>query len=291
MTNVAPISCRKARCCRWTLVRPIKAKKLASLDGDADRLVYYYIDQAGTFKLLDGDKIIALFVTFIQSLVKASQVDLSIGVVQTAYANGASTIYIAQALGVPVQCAKTGVKHLHHVAAEYDIGVYFEANGHGTVLIGDAAVQKLQQAIKAPGVSTVAKHAAERLLCLALLINQAVGDALSDLLLVEVALSENGWSLVDWNNLYQDLPSRMIKVAVPDRSVVRTANAERTCTNPKGLQAAINVLVGDSAIRRSFVRPSGTEDVVRVYAEAETQKEADDLADAVGKAVQRFCKE
>lgn len=35
--------------------------------------------------------------------------------------------------GVPVAIAKTGVKHLHHKALQYDIGVYFEANGHGTV--------------------------------------------------------------------------------------------------------------------------------------------------------------
>lgn len=34
---------------------------------------------------------------------------------------------------VPVYCTKTGVKHLHHKAQEFDIGVYFEANGHGTV--------------------------------------------------------------------------------------------------------------------------------------------------------------
>ena len=27
----------------------------------------------------------------------------------------------------------TGVKHLHHKAQEFDLGVYFEANGHGTV--------------------------------------------------------------------------------------------------------------------------------------------------------------
>jgi phosphomannomutase len=32
-----------------------------------------------------------------------------------------------------VYCTKTGVKHLHHKAQEFDIGVYFEANGHGTV--------------------------------------------------------------------------------------------------------------------------------------------------------------
>lgn len=32
-----------------------------------------------------------------------------------------------------MRCTKTGVKHLHHVAQEFDVGVYFEANGHGTV--------------------------------------------------------------------------------------------------------------------------------------------------------------
>lgn len=34
---------------------------------------------------------------------------------------------------IPVVCVPTGVKHLHHEAKKYDIGVYFEANGHGTV--------------------------------------------------------------------------------------------------------------------------------------------------------------
>lgn len=35
--------------------------------------------------------------------------------------------------GVEVASVPTGVKHLHHRAQSYDIGVYFEANGHGTV--------------------------------------------------------------------------------------------------------------------------------------------------------------
>ena len=39
--------------------------------------------------------------------------------------------------GVPAPCAKTGVKHLHHEALAYDIGVYFEANGHGTVIFSE----------------------------------------------------------------------------------------------------------------------------------------------------------
>ena len=35
---------------------------------------------------------------------------------------------------VPVSCVPTGVKHLHRKAMDFDIGIYFEANGHGTVL-------------------------------------------------------------------------------------------------------------------------------------------------------------
>jgi phosphoacetylglucosamine mutase len=38
---------------------------------------------------------------------------------------------------------------------------------------------------------------------------------------------------------------------------------------------------------RSFVRPSGTEDVVRVYAEAATQEQADELALVVARHVHR----
>ena len=34
----------------------------------------------------------------------------------------------------------TGVKHLHHAAEEFDVGVYFEANGHGTVLFSPRAI-------------------------------------------------------------------------------------------------------------------------------------------------------
>ena len=41
-------------------------------------------------------------------------------------------------------------------------------------------------------------------------------------------------------------------------------------TAPAGLQAAIDALVAAVPQGRSFVRPSGTEDVVRVYAEAAT---------------------
>ena len=39
---------------------------------------------------------------------------------------------------------------------------------------------------------------------------------------------------------------------------------------------------------RSFVRPSGTEDVVRVYAEADTKENADKLASQVSDIVKEM---
>ena len=53
--------------------------------------------------------------------------------------------------GVPVACTSTGVKYLHHKAASFDIGVYFEANGHGTVLFGERAQEKLSVAAREDG--------------------------------------------------------------------------------------------------------------------------------------------
>jgi len=45
---------------------------------------------------------------------KAAQLDVQVGVVQTAYANGASTRYLSHELKLPVACVPTGVKHIHH---------------------------------------------------------------------------------------------------------------------------------------------------------------------------------
>lgn len=57
-------------------------------------------------------------------------------------------------------------------------------------------------------------EAAKDLLALVDMINQAVGDALSGVLLVEAALSRRQWGLNEWATLYDDLPSRQMKVGL-----------------------------------------------------------------------------
>lgn len=107
-------------------------RRLASFDGDADRVVYHYFDKSGDWHLLDGDKIAALFADFLGKEVRnlgLGDKSPSLAIVQNSYANGASTMYMKEKMGVPVRFGKTGVKHLHKIAHQYDIGVYFEANG------------------------------------------------------------------------------------------------------------------------------------------------------------------
>lgn len=67
-----------------------------SLDGDADRIVFFSCKNNSLALLLDGDKIAVLIAHFLQTLQQRGDLpsSLTLGVVQTAYANGASTAYL-----------------------------------------------------------------------------------------------------------------------------------------------------------------------------------------------------
>lgn len=264
----------------------------ASFDGDADRVVLFACaaSEPGGLLLLDGDKILALLCGWIAKTLKEASLDLSIGIVQTAYANGASTKHIKEKVlgeeGVRGELAMvaTGVKHLHHKALDFDVGAYFEANGHGTVIFSSSARAK----IKAAASAGEAPLAAKRMQAFSELINPAVGDALSDMLAVHAVLSLEGLTFAQWGALYQDLPSTMTKVMVKDRSLIKTTADEQHVTSPPELQPLVDAAVATVAGSRSFVRPSGTEDCVRVYAEAPTLQEAQDLAAKVGAEVTKL---
>ncbi|CAF0819338.1 unnamed protein product [Rotaria sordida] len=266
--------------------------KYCSIDGDADRLIYYFIDENQRFHMLDGDRFSVLFASFISNKLKEAKLmdQVKMGVIQTAYANGSSTNYIVNTMNVPVACVPTGVKHLHHKALDYDIGIYFEANGHGTVLFSDNLKSKVKAAIEDQNRTDEERLAASQLHVFIDIINETVGDALADLLATEAILCLMNLSIEGWLHLYNDLPQRQLKVAIKDRTMIQTTDAERRCIAPAHLQDCIDELVSKYSSGRSFVRPSGTEDIVRVYAEATTQVDADKLADDVRKIVEELTK-
>lgn len=168
---------------------------MCSFDGDADRVVFHaFVNLNGTddldWILFDGDKIASLLSIFLHDELNVCGLlnELTMGVVQTAYANGASTRFL-QSHRINISIAKTGVKYLHHEALKYDVGVYFEANGHGTVLLSDHFFKCLDAAkSKIANTDARAKLALSRLTAFSNTINQAVGDAFSDMLCVLAAL-------------------------------------------------------------------------------------------------------
>lgn len=261
-----------------------------SFDGDADRVVAFHLERSTrTATLLDGDRIAILLTTLISSIFSGAHASaeamqqLDIGIVQTAYANGASTAFVERTLKLRSYCAATGVKFLHPLAHERDIGVYFEANGHGTILFHENKIETLLS----PTLPTVARQLA----LLSQLLSQVCGDALGDMLAVVVALQRLGWSSANWVSMYTDLPSIQLKVVVHSPKRIRCTPDERRAVAPEGLQEEIDAAVarcGDSSAR-SFVRPSGTEPLVRVYAEASTKDTVNALSSEVECIVRKFC--
>ena len=79
--------------------------KYCSVDGDADRLLYFYIDQEHRFHMLDGDRFSVLFAYFIATKLNEANLmeHVKIGVIQTAYANGRSTDYIVNTMVRPLR--------------------------------------------------------------------------------------------------------------------------------------------------------------------------------------------
>ena len=198
------------------------------------------------------------------------------------------------------------MKHLHHAALSYDVSIYFEANGHGTVLFSPGAVDVLQRL--ADGTDTRSTHprpadvdseeaggmaspqaAARRLLRVRRLVNQAIGDALSDMLLVRAILAWRGWDAARWDSMYSDLPSRQTKLAVVDRNAVVVNGDETRALQPEALQQKLDELAAATLSGRCFVRPSGTEDVVSLAVVFSHSLSAECCEWLLSRCATRFC--
>lgn len=260
-----------------------------SLDGDADRIVAGAVNSTSKkTTILEGDRFTALFGTVLakksDSTSSSSATPLTYGAVQTAYANGASTAYLKKAGGdiMKTEFALTGVKHVHHAAEKYDVGLYFESNGHGTVLASPAAADA--NSALTPQGRTVTS-----------LCSQSCGDAVANLLAAEYALISLGWTTQQWLDLYHDLPCIQKKVKVAEPAMFKCAPGnEQQLVEPEGMQAEIDSLVQaanqKAGSTRAFIRPSGTEPVVRLYVESSEKSIAESLTasleELVGKIVE-----
>ncbi len=89
-------------------------------------------------------------------------------------------------------------------------------------------------------------------------------------MIFELALTYLKLSYEDTLKMYTDLKSKTSKIAVKSKQNVRVTDIEDQVTSPKGLQEQINEVVKKFDGRKAFLRPSGTENVLRLHVEAKT---------------------
>lgn len=239
---------------------------VATFDGDADRLVYF---QSDPFCLFDGDRLCCLIVSLLTKLLKKIGEDLKLGAVLSFYSNTAAVKWLERL--VPVSISHTGVKNFIRHAKSYDVGVYFEPNGHGSCYFSPKARKHINEDNSKEG---------KILQVLSQMFDPSIGDAFANFLICEV--------LADFDTeLYDEFPTQNLVVRVKDKSIL-IMDAKNEVVEPQGVQKRINDLIKKFR-GKGFVRPSGTEDCIRVHVEARRQMVADELCVNIGQVVYDMC--
>lgn len=273
-------------------------KKSLSFDGDVDRIIYYATNEENTeIKMIDGDHFIVLFAKMLKFLIEKLSPklqekfhsEISLGVCCTAYSNGTFMDYIRNVLKLKLTLTKTGVKNLHAGAYNYDIAIYFESNGHGTVYYNNSVKEKIER-LYSFIESSADSQVLEMILIFLSLFNRTTGDSLSAMIATECCLKVMNMTVRDFYYLYNELDYVNITVKVKNKNDFVPNEDETRLIEPVDVQKVIDEVVSKYSFckARSFVRPSGTEDVIRVYSEAESMKEAVEVAELVKKYIQEY---
>jgi phosphoglucosamine mutase len=112
---------------------------------------------------------------------------------------------------------------------------------------------------------------------LVFLDHATTGDGVLTGLRLLSRMTETGASLAELASVLTRLPQTLVNVPVLDRIAVVESEEVAEAVN------AVAAELGDTG--RVLLRPSGTEQLVRVMVEAPTQEQADDVADRLAKVV------
>ncbi|CRH00172.1 phosphoacetylglucosamine mutase, putative [Plasmodium relictum] len=319
--------------------------KFCTFDGDADRILYFFIDENqneynhytndligkntlnnnslnenkikdNNIVILDGPKIICLFLNCIIKIllhIKINKKELNaekdiekinINIIQTAYVNTASIHYlnnvkkkvneqieIFQYINLNIICTKTGIKHLDNIARKSSIGIFFEPNGHGTIYTD---INQLNEWAKKLYINKDKYFIALKKYLL--FFNQTAGDAVIDFLAIELSLSFLNLTIKEWDNFYKPFPSLYINIMCPKyilKKLKTHPHNEQYLIEPKCLQQKIDKVINQvgSKNARCFIRPSGTESLIRIFAEAETFTEMNEILEKVKEITYEYLNE
>lgn len=210
-----------------------------SLDGDADRSVFWTKKRNKLF-ILDGDYQLLLLSLFLKKK------NINLVAITTSYCNGAA-IELLKQNNIDVKITATGMKNLIEEAEKHENTVYFESNGHGTMKIKEEIILKNGQK---------------------LVYNNLIGDGIYNIFTFFQILEELDMDMEDWYNLYKKIPNCQFKIPSDKFPELEMNNIGNIIMKPSYIQEKLDI-ISQEYKGRVFVRPSGTEPVVRFYCESE----------------------
>lgn len=99
--------------------------------------------------------------------------------------------------------------------------------------------------------------------------------------MLEAILYDRDLSVQEFAGIYKENPSKLWKIVVKNKDNFKTIDDESRLTNPIELQKDLDKLVAQAEEGKSFIRPSGTEDILRLYCEATTTEAMNKMAEGV----------
>jgi phosphoacetylglucosamine mutase len=280
----------------------IRDHLFCSFDGDADRIVFYHFEPTDKTKtditdlnirLMNGDHISALLLKFVtDSLLKSKHLShiseeeeekklIRIGVIHTPYSNGGFMQYVdtlsaaiqnqTDRISIRRQSVPIGVKNLIRAAESYDIAIYFESNGHGSIVVKN-------------------HYNIPELKALKNLFNQVIGDGIMNMIGVRYILRELNMNPGDFYSIFEKRVSAMEKIKFPDSIRNRFRMESIDLVEPRELVLKFEALEEKYEGSRVYIRPSGTEPILRAYIEASNIETLNKIRSKVVQYINKYAK-
>ncbi|UKJ90818.1 phosphoglucosamine mutase [Theileria orientalis] len=284
-------------------------------------------DKEYSVRVLNGDRLTVIKLMLLWTLLRTCRKRLRIGVLLTRYSNGYTVSFILGLfkkwhsenpnVSWELEFFNTGIKNAERLSEKYYISVYYETNGHGNIVfnklfIPDASPDKisgsdlrlnqrdsqsladLKRRLDPSDGSFDAEFRdkfSESLLFDLLSLFFPGGDAILNSLVLELAFRTLKLTFRDCLDLYDYLPFHLSKYDIPItfRELFVSSNEDETVlVEPEGFQDKINSMTVQFRCCRAFLRPSGTEALLRIYVEAEKRDDVDRVHAFIIKLVEDF---
>jgi phosphoacetylglucosamine mutase len=279
----------------------IKDYLFCSFDGDADRIVFYYLDidpiKKGMaditglkIRLMNGDHISAMLLKFVtNTLLESSHLrhtskdnaSISIGVIHTPYSNGGFMQYVDETIAnirnqtdkitIHRRSVPIGVKNLIREAESYDIAIYFESNGHGSIIVKNHYNIPELKALKD-------------------LFNQVIGDGIMNMIGIHYILDRLDLSPSDFYSIFGNRRSIMEKIRVPSEIRNMFSMDGIYLIEPRELVSKFKEIENRYENSRIYVRPSGTEPILRAYIEGSAEQDLNKIKLEVVQHINEYTK-